>query len=809
MWRDIRFAVHSLARSPIFTLAAVVGLGVAIGANATIFGLVDGLWFRPPGVRVPATLVRVFATTQSEDTGLWSWPEYETLRDTVSSFDGAVARGRRGAVMPAEDGSPELLLVNVVSSNFFSVLGVSPAHGRLFAPADDGAMEGQPGIVLGHAFWKRRFGGDPSVVGTTVNLDRGQRPLAVTILGVLPDSFRDLDAAADRDLWIPPGTWAQLANRSEFEARADRWFDIVARRREGVSVMTAQGEVGALASSLAQAFPETNAGRGARVQSDFDHRMEVGGVNARALLGLVLLVVGITCVNLANLLLARAAARGQELSMRVALGASRWRLLRQLMVENAVLGLAGALAGITLAMWLMRLLPSILITPPGFRSFTLFQVDARVFTFTLCVAVLTTLLFGVLPSWLAARADVAPLVKGDSRLLQSRAAERVMRNALVVVQVAVSLVLLCAAGVLTRSFIATGRADLGFPQTSVLTAWVSAADAPKAAAMEGVRSIEALPGVSRVAVAVRAPLSLSGNGMARAVMFPHLPQDPGAGLPNIKFNAVSANFFEVSGTRVIRGRPFEAADEREGEPVILVNEQFARQFFAGGDALGRTVRMGGAGGAEHRIVGIVQNAAINAIGEPIEPYLYLPYWRGQYGDITYFIESTMPAGDLGLQVRDALRRTHPGLDPRRLIPMAQYIEYSARTYRATATLATALGAIGLLLTALGVYGVIAYRTARRTREIGIRVALGAAHVDVLRMVLGEGARLGLLGVAVGIPIALVATRWMAAMLFGVGPWDVASFAGAAMVLLLTLMLATMVPALRATRITPSTALRDV
>ena len=802
MFRDIRHAGRSLARSPIFTVTATLALGLAIGANAAIFGLVDGLWFRPAGVRETGTIVRVFSTTPTGTRTGWSWPEYERLRDGVRGFDGVIARGRRGAVMHAADGSRTLLLVNVVSTDFFSTLGVQPAFGRLLTPGDQ-----QPVAVLGHAFWRRQFGSDPSIVGKTITLDRGS-PVPVTVVGILPSTFRDLEAAADRDLWLPPSTWIQLANRREFERRDERWFDVIARRRPGVSVHAASAEVQAVAAAMATDFPPSNAGRAAQVVSDFDYRMENAGTSAVALLGLVLLVVLITCVNLANLLLARAAARSRELAVRVALGVGRGRLLGQLMIESALIGGVGAIVGITLAMWMIRLLPALLVPPPGLRSMLLFETDARVLLFTAVITVLTTVLFGTVPSVIAARADVAPLLKGEARIAGAARPNNLAQRALVILQIATSFVLLCAAAVLVRSFIETKRADIGISRKPLLTAWISASDTPPDVTRSAIDRIRALPGVTRVAAAIRAPLSLSGGGMAQPIYIPGRTLNPDNGLPEIKFTAVSGDYFDVLGTRLFGGRLLTEDDQRPGNGVIVINEKFAREFFPGGDPLGATVRLGSTTGPEHRIVGIVQNAVISAIGEEAEPYFYLPYWRGRYGEVTLIIEGRQDAALLAQPVRIALQHIDPRLEPRRLVTMPEYIRYSASTYHAIAALGTALGLTGLVLTALGVYGVIAYQTAGRRREIGIRVALGAARGQVLRLVLNDGLRFAVIGLAIGIPAALLVTKAIASMLFGTSPWDVPAFAGACAVLLAAVAAATFVPARRAMRVSPSTALRD-
>ncbi|HTM25659.1 MAG TPA: ABC transporter permease [Vicinamibacterales bacterium] len=814
MWRDLRYAVTGFWRTPVFTIAAVAALGLAIGANATIFGLVDGLWFRPPGARHADGLVWLFATTTEDRPALWSYPEYETLRDRTRSFSGVVARGRRGASLRFADGSQELELVNVVSTNFFSTLGVAAAHGRLFGPGDEASLEAQPAVVLGYAFWRRRFGKDPSIVGRTIDVMRG-RPLPVVVMGVLPESFRDLDAAADRDLWLPPQTWARLENRQTFAQRTDRWFDVLAVGPSGMfrsaSLRRAQADVSAVASQMAQAFPETNAGRGVRVVSHVAYRMEEGGTNALALLGLVLLVVLITCVNVANLLLARAASRTREIAVRSAIGATRGRLLRQMLTESVVLGLLGAVAGVTLALWLIRLIPSLIIPPPGFRTFAVFQADGRVLAFTLAVTLLTTILFGVAPSWFATRADVLPLLKGAPAAERTRRLDRAVGPVLVILQVALAFVVLCAAALLIRSFDAVRGADIGVSNGEVLTAWVIGTNGTPSqmpAARLAVKRLAAVPGAVHVAVAFRAPLSLSGGGIAKPVILPDAPVNLSIPPPSIKFNAVSRDYFATLGIRVIAGRTFDAGDEQPGEAVVVVNEAFVHRFYPDGRALGSTLRFGTRSDPPHRIVGIVQNAAINAITERPEPYFYLPYWRAPYGEATFLVEAAGDAASLAVPVRGALRAVDPSFDPARMITMRQYIEFWSSGSRATAVLAVTLGLIGLVLTVLGVYGVIAYRTTRRTKEIGIRVALGADPRDVLRLIFREGASVAAAGIALGIPATLGATRAIRSLLFGVSAWDPGAYAAASALLFVSVCAAAMVPARRATRVAPSVSLKD-
>ena len=807
MWRDVRDALRGFGRTPAFTVAATLGLGIAIGANATVFSLVDGLWLRPPGVTRPSEMVWLFQTTQTTSEGRWSFPEYEALRDRSSSLSGVAAMGRRGAIMAAPDGTPELLLANVVSLDFFTVLGVSPLEGRLFSPADASALAAEPAVVLGHTFWQRRFGGDRSVVGTriTLGLDPGT---PVTVLGVLPPSFRELDPDADRDLWMPTTTWAVMHGPDELTPRAGRWFEVIARRGPGTSVEAAGAEVAAIAAALASERPETNTDRGALVLTDLAYRLQNGGSNVVALLGLVLIVVLITCVNIAHLLLARAAARRRELALRTALGAGRRHLVRQLLVEAGVLGALGAVTGLLVAAWLIRVLPWFLVAPPGFRSFEVFQADGRVVVFTLAVTMITTVLFGLAPAFQAARTNVIALIKGDAGLTGAPHVDRVIGRALVVGQIAVSLALVYGAAVLAQSFREVGRTDLGFSRAPILTAWIPYGDAPMSLLDDAVEAVGGLPGVAGVAVAIRAPLSLSGGGLAQPVVVPGGPAAQTDTPPDVRFGAVSASYFETMGVPITSGRAFTEAESRGGEPVVMITEAFADRFLPGVDPIGRFIRPGGPNAADHRVVGVTRNAAIGRIGEAPEPYFYLPYWRRQTGEATLLVR---PAGDeasLGPEVRAALRQIDPRLDPRLVVSMAQYIEFAAGSYRTTAVLASTLGGIGLLLMSLGIYGVMTYQTARRTREIGIRVAVGAARGQVMSLVLGDGLRLSAAGLAVGIPLALGVGWKMTSLLFGVSPWSAPALVIAAGVLLAAVSAATALPAWRATRVNPMTALRE-
>jgi predicted permease len=797
LFQDLRYGGRMLRKTPSFTIVAVLSLALGIGANTTIFSLVDGLWTRPMAVPSPGDVVRVFSvTTQDADDG-FSYPEYLELVKQTTAFNGLVARGGRGARIPNPDGTSELRTVNVVSENFFSVLGVSAMLGRTFIPADDRTALV---VVLGNRFWKSRFGGDPAIVGKQIELTRGQQGVPFTVLGVLPETFRDIDNGGDRDLWLPPQSWVRLSGPNDFENRGYRWMRLLGRLRPGSSATSATAQVQMVAKRLAEAWPETNAGRSARVEPDLSYRLRQAGTNGLLLLSIVLLLVVLCSVNVANLLLARSASRAKEVSLRLSLGAQRLRVVRQLMTENLLLGLAGLAAGLTIGAWLIRLLPSLLVQPPAmFQPVMDFRLDSRVLGFTMLVSLITVVLFGLTPAWRTSKTSLVPA--RTQRGLR-------LRHWLVVSQVSVSLTLLAATGVLVRSFVNTRTLDFGLARKPLLLEWVMSQE--KQAPMQYREALDRLrnfPGVKEVALASRAPLSLSEGGMSQLVSFPDLAAMRNQSPIEIKYNSVSSNYFRLMGTALRRGRVFDEADQTNGPLAAVINENMAQRFWPAEDPLDKTIRLEGPQGGVYRIVGVVQNAPINAVGEAPEPYLYLPYWRNFTIYATFIIHTDGDALALAQPVRRKLIELNRQLDPLMINTEEELIHYSAGGYQITAELVAALGFLGLMLTAVGLYGVVSYGVNQRTREIGIRMALGAERNDTLRLVLREVGLLGVVGLILGIPMALAATRLASSLLFGVGPWDIRIFLGSSLLLAAVLLVAGFGPARRATRVDPMVALR--
>jgi predicted permease len=801
---DLRFAARAMAKSPVFTLTAVLSLAIGIGVNTGIFSLIDGLWLRPMAVRDVGSIVRLFTVSPRGEDDLVSWPEYrETVRQT-RSFDGVVAVGGRGARMPRPDGTFELLLINVVSENFFPVLGVKAAHGRLFGPEDSQSLMLQPVVVLGYSFWQRHYRGDRGIIGRQIRLERATGGVLFTVCGVLPPEFGGLWPNHDRDIWMPPQTFAALGRGGDFEQRDFPWVHVLGRLRPGVSIRTANAQMSTVANRLASAWPDTNRGRRMRVVSDLDYRLQRAGTLALVLFGVVFLVVAMSAVNVANLLLARAAARWRELSIRLAIGAGRARIFRQLLVESALLGFGGFAGGALLAAAIIRFLPQILGGPPGYqRLFSHFEFDSRVLLFSMALAAATTFLFGLAPALRASRADLAVfLQQRDPGHLGGRFRSR---QWLIAAQVAMSMTLLALTAVCTASFVRTRTASLGMERRELLLVWCGYSNQPQL--REAASRLASLPGVREVALAARAPLSVDEGGMAQRVSFPDRIESPKEPPLDVYYNAVSSNFLRVMGTPIVRGRNFDETDQTTGPPVVLISETMASRFWPAKDPIGQIIRIGPPPGVEHRIVGIVKDVKFNSIDEAPQPYLYLPWWRADSGSATFIMRTQPPASTLAGAARRTVIAVDPRLDPFTITTQAALIRFSAQRWELTAELMGILGCIGLLLTSVGLYGVVTWTVTRRTREIGIRMALGATPSQTIGLVLRQTAVLGLCGMAAGLPVALAATRLASSLLFRTHPWDVSMFLVAAAALAAVLLAAGLIPARRATRIDPLEALR--
>jgi predicted permease len=817
--QDLRYALRQLRRAPGFTAAAVLTLALGLGASSAIFCLIDGLWLHPMQVPHSGRLVRILGTTPQDQNGTFSYSEYRAFAQRATAFKGGsagvVAIGGRGSLVAQPDGTSTLLLTNVVSANFFDVIGIHPLLGRVFSAADAAELRTHPGVVLGYRCWQRNFGGDLNIVGRQIPLRHGEKGInQVSVWGVLPASFREVDPNSDRDFWMPAETWAAMGREGDLTSKEFRWFNVLGRLAPHSSVAEANQQAATIASALAAADPANNKNRSARAISDFAYRMDRAGTTGLVLFAIVGCVVLLGTLNLAQLLFARALSRAPEVAVRISLGARRWTVARQLLVENLLLGAMGLTAGLALAAAIAVLLPRLMVGEPAmlpsFGATAHFALDWRVFFFATALAVVTMIQLALVPLSQVARPELLPVLQMGSGT-RTEARMPFMRRAAIWLQVAISFALLVSTGAMVRSFLNTRTQDIGLTRNQVLMAFTQDPDEPMRHAVFD--KLRAMPGVVNAAYGIRCPLMPSEGGIAAKVLLPSHPEmhDP----VEIRYNAVSPNFLDVTGTRVVRGRGFTPADDQNGPPAVLIDQAMADKYWPGQDPVGQVVRLpnfsNGVDGkgveVQARIIGVTENAPINDIGEIPEPYMYLPFHLSQMGEITFVLEAGQNAMSMTQSARQTLIHINPLLDPMFVTSLPELIRASSGSYQMMAELVSVLGFIGLALTVVGLYGFLAFRVARRRREIGIRMALGASRQATAWLVVRETARLAIVGLALGVALSFGAARLEQSMLFGVRPLNALSLAAALCILMAAVAAAAWLPARRAASVDPMEALR--
>lgn len=812
--RDVRYALRQLTNRKGFTVSVALILGLGVGASSAIFCLMDGLWLHPIQATAPGRLVRIFSTTEQQKDGLFSYPEYNILAERTRPRLALAALGRRGSLLPHADGTSTLLLTNVVTSNFFDTVGVHAFRGRLFGASDGERLRLHPAVVLGYRCWRRYFNQSPDIVGTLIGLQLSEgKTVYVDVLGVLPPDFREIDVGTDSDVWMSVDSWSALAPGADLAEMDSRWFTLLGRLAPGVAVKTVNSEVSEIAGALAQQSPATNRGRSARSISDFDYRLGQAGMTGMLLFAVVGCVILLAVVNVSHLLLARGLDREREVTLRISLGASRLQVARELVLENVTLCLLGLGVGIAVAAAVARALPHLVITEPttldslSQQAANTFLVDFRVFIFAAALALFTAIVLALVPLNQVYRPELLPALQTSG---SSRATSRIslLRNGAVCIQIAFSFALLVTTGSLVRSFLNTRKASIGLTRHQVLLAL---SQQPGLDTRQEVLSrMAGFPGVSEVAYGIRAPLMPVENDIAINVWFPdhpdiHTPTE-------IKFNAVSSAFLNVTGTRILRGQGFSAENDADGSvAVVVIDEAMARKFWSGINPLGRVIQIG-KGKISARIVGISENAPISQMGELPEPYLYVPFSVYEkslpnMGEITYALRTGPNAMSMASAIRKVLVRINPNLDPLIVTSLPELIRYSSANYQMTAELTTALGAVGVLLTMAGFYGVLAFRVTRRKREIGIRMALGASRASTTKLVAGDASRLVAVGLGIGLLLSGVGARFESSVLFGVRPLDWISLFTAFGLTILALTGAAWLPAQRAAAVDPLEMLR--
>jgi len=808
VWQDVRFAARLLGRSPIFTTVAIASLAVGIGANTTIFSVVNSLLVRPrPGI-VEAGLVDVGRTQGGAGFDNMSYPNYRDYREASRGVLEDLAALRiepQPMSLTLADGATRIY-GQTVSGNFFDVLGVRPAAGRFFLPEEDDVPGERLVAVASHRFWQEQFGGDPTLVGRTVTLNG--RP--VTIVGVAAEGFTGTMVLRP-DVWVPIHAFT---DRGLIESRAGVWLMGIGRLAPGVTIGEAEAALSTMAARLEQDYPDANEGKGVVVLPSAAFPAELGlYVRAfmsilAALVGLVLLVAS---VNVAGMLLARATTRRREIAVRLALGASRGRVVRQLVTESLLLFLAGGGAGLLLAVWLRSLLAALVPQLPLPVAVEL-PLDGRVLAFTMLVSLASGALTGLAPALQVARASVVPALKNDGRGPGARRFG--LRNVLVASQVALALLLVVAAGLFLRALQGASRIDPGFDPVNVevatLDLGLTGLDAVSgrrfaAALLDRVR---ALPGVQAAALTRQLALDGSGFGLGGVRPADHALSG-GREMLGPDWNIITPGYFETMGVELVEGRAFTSEDREGSLPVAIVNQTLASQLWPGASPIGRRVANPQPGGedVEMEIVGVEKDRKYRSLGEAPRGYIYVPLGQ-RYSSRMSLVVKRAGGPSLIPAVRAEVRAVDPNLPVVSAQPLAEYVGVGLLPQRIALSVAGSLGIVGLLLAALGVYGVTAYSVSRRTREIGIRIALGAGRGEVLRMVLRQGAVLAGAGIVMGLAAALAASRLIASLLYGIGPADPFTYATAATVFAAMTLAATWVPARRAAAIDPMRALRD-
>ena len=823
LFRDVRYALRVFRANPALFATAVLSLAIGIGPNSVLFSVIAAVGFRPLPIRDPGGLVIVRSSnvkgpeSDSLDTKGVAFRDYVEVRDRLTSFSEIGASGPAGFGLSGGNGPAEFVMGATASASYFPTLGVRVLRGRTFLPEEDRTAGTQPVVVISERLWRRRFGSDPAAIGMSVRVNS----TSCTIVGVLPTEFAGTNPILAPDLWVPTVLWPTLSGgpASTIEAEGSRAFTVVARLRDGVTLAQAVGEVAALGASLAERDPETH--KDWRLVAEYEQaarRHRLGRIGTVSLVAVDLILL-LACANVAGLLLGRAEARRPEVAVRVALGASRWRLVRQLLTESALLSVAGAVTGALLAFWLLRLVPSLIPAMP--ITFNLdFRLDLRVLAGTLVVALLAAPLFGLFPALLASKPDVVPLLKGAAPAAGGRRWRVTPRNLLVVGQIAVSLALLVSSALLARSFVNQRQIDPGFvPRPMVFSTL-----APGAVGYDSVRTrdfyrqllerLAATPGVERATMVRHLPLnSLFGGGATAEVAIPGFEAPADAGPLRLRFNVVETGYFDTMGIWLVRGRDFVPTDRPGAQPVVLINQTMARRFWPGEDPVGRHVIVATGNDAASRrdceIVGVAQDGKYLSLNEPPEPYFYLPYAQAPSGEMTVIARVSTDARAMTEVFRREVAKLDAAMPIMQVTTMDQHMQSALVGQRAAAVLVGALGGFGLLLSIIGLYGVVAFLVSRRTREIGIRIALGAGRADVIRDVVVHGGELAAVGIVIGLGLAVVVSSELGQDAFyGISRFDPTTYAATSLLVLLTALAGSYVPARRAARVDPIAALRS-
>lgn len=802
--RDLRLALRTLGKTPSFTAVVILTLALGIGANATIFAMVSRFVFHTAPVSDPATLITLHTTDQNECCNNFSWPLFTDVRDNAKSFSGVAGFYELLPASISGSGDPQRLWGQATSTNFFDVTQLGMTLGRGFRPDE----QNSPVIVLGHNIWKSRFASDPNMLGKSIALSGHP----YTVIGVAPPHFRGIDLVLDTQFWVPIGNIDQLLpNTGHFESRDYHWIAVTARLNPGVSRAEAAAELQLLSQRFALAHPDTEKNLGFRFE-------QAGSLPPRdksvillflsTLMLVVVLVLLIACANIGNLFLAKAAARQHEMAVRIALGATRGQLVRQVLTESVLYSLLGGLFGVLISVWATGGLSSFRFPVPVTLDLNV-GIDYRVLLFSFLLSLATGVLFGLLPAWTASWRSPSTALKGEDALA-SPGRFWTLRNLLVVAQVSMSLVLLCVTGLCLRSLRSASSIDIGFRSSGVLVMSIDPrldGYAPERTVQflgELQRRVSVVPGVASAAVTDALPLS-GGHRSEGFQVVGKTPLDP---TPTVELYMASPGYLDTLGIHLLNGRDFsnESAISRR---VAIVNQVFADTFFPHVNPLGQSVS---GGGITYEIIGVTNNIKSRFLGEDLRPVLFrsLPQTIANdpsFEGYTVLARTASDSVSVAASVRSVIRDMDPTLAVFNEQTMEHHIREAFFLPRLAGTLFAVFGTVGLLLAAIGLYGVMNHSVTLRFREIAIRMALGAQASSVLRHFLRRGLQLTAIALAIGLPAAFVIARLFNSILYGIKPNDAMTFISIPLFLACVALLASYIPARRATKLDPVVVLR--
>jgi predicted permease len=808
LFRDVRYGIRSLLTRPSFTAIVVITLALGIGANTAIFSVVNAVLLRPlPYADAERLMVPWGSRGDTQHNAVVSYPDFVDWQARTQTLEYVAAYNSSGTLLREGDAEPELITGAAVSADLFPLLKIVPILGHPFTRADD-QSSAPTAIMLGYGLWQRRFNSDPNIVGRQIRIGS----TSATVTGVLPEGFR-FPAQASKTEFLRPLA-STLGDRTQ--RRNSYSLRVVARLKPGLTVAAAESEMQAIGVQLEQQYPDEGFRLGARLISLHDEITWGSRTPLLVLLGVVGFVLLIACANVANLMLARAAARHREIAIRAALGAGRRRIVRQLLTESLLLSLFGGALGLLVSWWgLHFLLAASSLNIPGLKDVGL---DPSVLGFTAVISVLTGVFFGLAPALQASRADLQDALKAGGRNAGSAAVPNRVRAVLVVVEVALSLVLLVGAGLLSKSFLLLSEVSPGFEPEHVLSTDLSLSkskypqpEQQQAGFAEIVSRAASIPGVE--AAAVINPLPLAGNSSANTFLIAGRPALRPEDKPISNHRTISPDYFRALQIPLSRGRVFDERDNQHAPPVLIVNETFARRYFAGTEALGQRIIIEGERGDNgqpppREIIGIVGDVRHESLDTESGPEYYVPYTQAPEAFMSLVVRSSAAnPGSLAASLREAIKQTDKDQYVAAIQPMTKLVADSVARSRFNTLLTGLFAAVALLLASVGIFGVLNYTVAQRTQEIGLRVALGAQTRDVLRLVLGQGVRLILFGLGLGLAASLALTRVLAGMLFGVTPTDPLTFVAVSFLLAIVALLACYIPAHRATKVDPLVALR--